>query len=660
LDTCRIEEVVGTFVNLKKRGTSLLGLCPFHNEKSPSFNVNISRGIYKCFGCGKGGDSVNFLMEHEKFTYPEALRYLAEKYQIPIEETQSPKDYNKENGDRDSLFILNEFAKETFRKNLVEEEEGRTIGKAYFLERGFREDTIEKFELGYSLQNRSHLADKALAYGFKQEFLEKSGLVFRTEQGMLMDRFRGRVIFPIHNQSGKTIAFGGRILKTQEKTAKYINSPETEFYQKSEVLYGLFQAKKAIRTLDQCLLAEGYTDVISLSQSGIENVVSSSGTSLTRQQIKLISRFTNNIVILYDGDNAGIKASIRGIDLLLEEGLFVKVVLFPDNQDPDSYIRKVGGAAFSEYIKHQQKDFIAFKTDLLLKEAQGDPIKKSLLVHEILESISKISDSVLSTVYTHECSEKLEMDERVLLVELNKLRLKKDRAESERILSASQVHANPVIGNQPSHTPIQAGYTQENQRPQSNDPVNPNLPIQTNEVYQELPPLKDDEQEEELLRLLINYGANLREDGQTVAQDLIVQIEDIELENPLYLDFFNQIVEEVKKDPKLDPRPLIQSRKPEIRNLAVKLLSQKYALSENWQKRHGIEVKKEEDLVNEAVENCINHLKRRKLDTLIKENQDKMKKAQSPEEEAELLSIHLVYSNLRSNLSNALGVVVMK
>lgn len=648
-DTVRIEEVVGSFVNLKKRGNSLIGLCPFHNEKSPSFNVNVARGIFKCFGCGKGGDSVNFLMEHEKFSYPEALRFLAEKYNIEIEETVSQEDYRRENDDRESLFILNEYAKDHFKTNL-KTEEGKTIGLSYFHERGFRDDTIEKFDLGYSLQSRTHFCDQALAYGFKLEFLEKSGLAFKTDQGTLMDRFRSRVIFPIHNQSGKVIAFGGRILKTQEKTAKYINSPETEFYQKSEVLYGLFQAKKAIRNLDYCLLAEGYTDVISLHQSGIENVVSSSGTSLTRQQIKLISRFTQNITILYDGDAAGIKASLRGIDLLLEEGLFVKVVLFPDNQDPDSFIRKVGGTAFSEYIQKEQKDFIAFKTEILLKEAEGDPIKKSILVHDILESIAKVSDSVLASVYTHACSDKLEMDERVLLVELNKIRLKKAKAVfpepgSPESLNQGGKELTPFKGSEGFQNPDSGPMPQET-------PVSNNLAP--------LSPLRDDEQEEELLRLLMNYGAYDWDEGISVAQDILVQIQDLEMENPLFHSFLNLIAEEVEKEPKLDPRPLIQSRNPEIRNLAVKLLSQKYSLSENWEKRHGIEVKREEDLVKEAVENCINHLKRRKLDALIKENQDKMKKAQSPEEEAELLSIHLVYSNLRSNLSNALGVVVLK
>lgn len=641
-ETARIEDVVGTFVNLKKRGTSLIGLCPFHNEKTPSFNVNITRGIYKCFGCGKGGDSVNFLMEHEKFTYPEALRYLAEKYNIEIEETESSADYNRENDDRESLFILNEFAKETFKSNL-KGEEGRTIGLAYFFERGFREETIEKFDLGYSLQARSHFSEQALAYGFKQEFLEKSGLVFKTENGVLMDRFRARVMFPIHNQSGKVIAFGGRILKAAEKTAKYINSPETEFYQKSEVLYGLFQAKKAIRNLDNCLLAEGYTDVISLHQSGIENVVSSSGTSLTKQQIKLLSRFTQNVTILYDGDSAGIKASLRGIDFLLEEGLYVKVVLFPDNQDPDSYIRQVGGKAFSDYIQKEQKDFIAFKTEILLKEAQGDPIRKSLLVHDILESIAKVSDSVLATVYTHACSEKLEMDERILVSELNKIRLKKAKVifpETEKTEALRPDHSR-------------APENQEGDSPSPSSEI-PKSPVSA------LIPLRDDDQEEEFLRLLLNYGSYDWDENITVAQDMIAQIQDIEIENPLYIQFFNLVRDAVKKDPRLDPRPFIQSRNPEIKNLSVKLLSQKYVLSENWQIRHGIEVKREEDLIKESIDNCINHLKRRKLDTMIKENQEKLKMAQTAEEIYEIQSNHNILSTARQSLSHVLGVVVLK
>ncbi len=660
----RIEEVVGWFVSLKKRGTSLIGLCPFHNEKSPSFNVNISRGIFKCFGCGKGGDSLQFLMEHEKFSYPEALKFLADKYNIPIEESINPETYSKENDNRESLYILNQYAKDHFKINLNSEE--GFIGKNYFIERGFREDTLEKFELGFSFSTKSFFSDRALEYGFKSEFLIKSGLAILTENGQLLDRFRGRVIFPIHNQSGKVIAFGGRILKSADKTAKYINSPETEFYQKSEVLYGLFQAKNTIRSLDRCLLAEGYTDVISLSQSGIENVVSSSGTSLTKGQIKLISRFTENVTILYDGDSAGIKASLRGIDLLLEEGLKVKIVLFPDNQDPDSYIRKVGGTAFSDYIHKNEKDFISFKTDLLLAEAKNDPIQKAILVHDILESIAKIPDMVLSSIYTHECSEKLEMDERGLINEINKIRLKKAKSpDATMLLSKSTNFANPGNSLNPGHvansihssldeilspSPTQAdsGIIKEGHelRNQEMEPPNPGL--------------KDDEQEEELLRLVLNYGNEVKPEGITIAYDIITQIQDIEIENPICKEVLSVVEEQLKQNKKLDLLPLIQSRNPKIRNLTVALLSQKYNLSENWKNRHGIDVKMEEDILSEAVDNCINHLKRRKLDALIKENQNKMKLTKNPEEEAELMSIHLLYSNLRSNLSAALGVVVLK
>ncbi len=679
LDAARIEEVVGMFVNLKKRGNSLIGLCPFHNEKSPSFNVNIARGIFKCFGCGKGGDSVNFLMEHEKFTYPEALRFLAEKYQIPVEETQTSVEYKKENDDRESLYILNNFAKETFQNNL-KEPEGKTIGLTYFLERGFREETIQNFELGYAIEAKADLSEKALKYGFKEEFLEKSGLAFKTDSGSLMDRFRGRVMFPIHNQSGKVIAFGGRILKSSEKTAKYINSPETEFYQKSEVLYGLFQAKKAIRNLDRCLLAEGYTDVISLHQSGIENVVSSSGTSLTKGQIKLISRFTQNITILYDGDAAGIKASLRGIDLLLEEGLYVKIVLFPDNQDPDSYIRKVGGAAFSQYIEAEQKDFIAFKTNLLLKEAQGDPIKKAALVHDILESIAKVPDSVLASVYTRECSDRLEIEERTLLIELNKIRIQK----SKNTFNSGNENSGQSVQTGPFGTTGQTGPNSQTGPSRQNDPTqasntnylnNPNSVSSAGELSSQPTPVpqensanpildaegfKDDGQEEEILRILLNYGSVDREEGLTVAQDIIIQITDTGFENPLYKAFYELIVEQVKTDPKLDPRPFIQSRNPQIKNLAVKLLSQKYSLSENWQNRHGIEVKREEDLIIQSVESSINHLKKRKIDTMIKENQDRLRTATSHDEISEIQSIHQILSSARTALSNALGVVVLK
>ncbi|QEC51334.1 DNA primase [Anseongella ginsenosidimutans] len=443
--TADIVEVVGDFVTLKKRGSNYIGLCPFHNEKTPSFNVNPARGIFKCFGCGKGGNAVDFVIEHEKYSYPEAIRYLAKKYGIELDET-GPAEDPVQKDERENLFALNEYARAYFGETLFETEEGRDIGLAYFRERGFRDETIKKFQLGYSPDEWEPLTRKALAEGFREEYLIGTGLsVKNAEKGSLYDRFRGRVLFPIHNLTGRVIGFGGRVLRTGAKTAKYVNSPESLIYHKSDTLYGIFYGRNKIREEDSCLLVEGYTDVISLHQSGIENVVASSGTSLTAGQIRLISRYTKNITILYDGDPAGIKASLRGIDMILEEGMNVKVVLFPEGHDPDSFVRKSGGAACREYIKANQKDFILFKADLLLAETANDPIKRATAISEIVESISKIPDSIKASVFVAEASRILQIDERALLTELNKLRMKQLKQERKRPSGAGPRHFREAV-----------------------------------------------------------------------------------------------------------------------------------------------------------------------------------------------------------------------
>ncbi|HRS38420.1 MAG TPA: DNA primase, partial [Bacteroidia bacterium] len=422
LDAVRIDEVVGDFVQLKKRGTNLLGLCPFHNEKTPSFNVNPVRNIYKCFGCGKGGDAVNFVMEHEHYSYPEALRYLAKRYNIEIEETAPDPQEAQLRDERESLYILNSYAQRVFSEQLFEDEEGRAIGMSYFRERGFTEETIKTFQLGFNRSDWSAFAERAVKEGYKEEYLEKTGLCIRKDNGKLFDRFRGRVMFPIHNLSGRVIGFGGRVLKKDDKTAKYLNSPESEIYHKSKSLYGIYFAKKAIVQLDNCYLVEGYTDVISLHQAGIENVVASSGTSLTSEQIRLIGRYTKNITVLYDGDAAGIKASLRGIDLILEEGLNVKVVLFPDGDDPDSYTRKHGSSSTVDFIEANAKDFVLFKTGLLLDDVKNDPVRKAGLIRDVVETIGHIPDPILRSTYTKQCSALLDIQENILVSELNKIR----------------------------------------------------------------------------------------------------------------------------------------------------------------------------------------------------------------------------------------------
>jgi DNA primase len=424
LDTVKIEDVVQDFVSLRRRGTNLIGLCPFHHEKTPSFNVSPARNIFKCFGCGKGGNAVQFLMELERFTFPEALKYIAKKYGIQIEEIESTREAAEERRVTDSLYIVNQYALEFFQNQMLNTDRGRSVGLSYFRERGFREETIQKFGLGYAPEHRDQFLTTAIAAGYDQQMLFNLGLCSPPDTSRNLpprDFFRDRVIFPIHGMSGKVIAFAGRIMAKDVKAPKYINSPETDIYIKSKVLYGAFQARKAIREKDECILVEGYTDVISLHQAGIENVVASSGTSLTVEQIGLIKRNTNNIKILYDGDPAGIKAALRGLDLVLEQDLNVRIVLLPDREDPDSYLARVGATAFTEYVDRQAKDFILFKAGLLMQEAGTDPVKRSGVVRDIVASISKIPDPVKRSLFVQECARVVQVDEGILMSETNKL-----------------------------------------------------------------------------------------------------------------------------------------------------------------------------------------------------------------------------------------------
>lgn len=445
IDAARIEEVVGEFVSLKKRGSSMIGLCPFHNEKSPSFNVSPARGIYKCFGCSKAGNSVNFLMEHDHLSYPDALRWLANKYNIEVLEDEKTDVQIQANNERESLFVINSFAQKYYTINLHETESGKAIGLSYFKERGFTEETIQKFQLGFSNDSWDGLTNEAITATYSKELLIKSGLSIQGEkQDKLFDRFRGRVIFPIHNSTGRVIGFGGRVMgAADKKTAKYINSPETDIYHKSQVLYGLNFAKKSIIKNDTCYLVEGYTDVISLHQNGIENVVSSSGTSLTPEQISAIKRFTKNIVILYDGDMAGIKASFRGIDMILAEGMNVRVVLFPDGDDPDSYAKKVSNRELVEFLTNNSKDFISFKTGILVEETANDPIKRASLIHEIVSSIAIIPDAITRTVYIETCSKQLKIDQEILLKETNK-KIGSTKSVSKAVTYLREQHSETI------------------------------------------------------------------------------------------------------------------------------------------------------------------------------------------------------------------------
>ena len=460
LDAAQIVDVVSEFVTLRKRGVNYVGLCPFHNEKTPSFSVSPSKGLCKCFSCGKGGNSVHFVMEHEQMSYYEALKYLAKKYNIEIQERELTNEEKQAQTTRESMFIVNNFARDYFQNILKNHVDGRSIGMAYFRQRGFRDDIIEKFQLGYCTESHDAMSQEALRKGYQKEFLVKTGICYETDDHRLRDRFWGRVIFPVHTLSGKVIAFGGRVLSTATKgiKVKYVNSPESEIYHKSNELYGIFFAKQAIVKQDRCFLVEGYTDVISMHQSGIENVVASSGTALTPGQIRLIHRFTNNITVLYDGDMAGIKASIRGIDMLLEEGMNIKVCLLPDGDDPDSFARKHNSEEFQAFIRDHEKDFIRFKTDLLMEDAGRDPIKRAELISNIVRSISVIPEAIVRDVYIKECSQHLRIEDKLLVAEVAKLREaqaeKANRPSYNNSTSATSSTSNTTPGTSAYGTPI--------------------------------------------------------------------------------------------------------------------------------------------------------------------------------------------------------------
>lgn len=452
IDAAQIVDVVSDFVTLRKRGVNYVGLCPFHDDKTPSFYVSPAKGLCKCFSCGKGGNPVHFIMEHEQMSYPEALKYLAKKYGIEIKERELSNEEKLMQSERESLFIVNNFARDYFQNILRNHVDGRSIGMAYLRNRGFRDDIIEKFQLGYCTESHDALAQEALKKGYKKEFLIKTGLCYETDDHRLRDRFWGRVIFPVHTLSGKVVAFGGRVLASATKgvKVKYVNSPESEIYHKSNELYGIYFAKQAIVKQDRCFLVEGYTDVISMHQSGIENVVASSGTALTAGQIKLIHRFTNNMTVLYDGDAAGIKASIRGIDMLLEEGMNIKVCLLPDGDDPDSFARKHNATAFQEFIREHETDFIRFKTNLLLEDAGKDPIKRAELIGNLVQSISVIPEAIVRDVYIKECAQLLRVEDKLLVSEVAKRRemqaeKRAEQAERER-RSANAARTNATAG----------------------------------------------------------------------------------------------------------------------------------------------------------------------------------------------------------------------
>ncbi|MBK6445060.1 MAG: DNA primase [Bacteroidetes bacterium] len=644
-NTVRIEEVVGDFVPLKKRGVNLIGLCPFHNEKTPSFNVNPVRNIYKCFGCGKGGNAVNFIMDHEQYSYPEALRFLAKKYNIEIEETvPDPKD-DLLRDEKESLFVINTFAQKSFSEILFDTEEGRSVGLSYFKERGFTEETIRKFQLGYTLSEWSAFTDLALKAGYKEEFLEKTGLTIKNDAGKKYDRFRGRVMFPIHNLSGRVIGFGGRVLKKDEKTAKYVNSPESEIYHKSQSLYGIYFAKKAIVQRENCFLVEGYTDVISLHQSGIENVVASSGTSLTVEQIRLIGRYTKNVTVLYDGDAAGIKASIRGIDLILEEGLNVKVVLFPDGDDPDSYSRKHSHSELLDFVNGNAKDFVMFKTGLLLDEVKNDPVRKAGLVRDVVETIAKIPDPIIRSMYLKQSSAMMDIQENLLIAELNKIR----RQQLKKDLPVRDI-----------------------------EELLPELLIPHKQQAEDL---STEIQEKNIIRLLLNFGNhelhfheevdNPDRPGHKDVNDIVIRVaryivdeianDELAFENTLYDRILKSYTELISSQTEIDPQIFLNSEDPGISELTVELLSPRYFLSENWEVMHKIIVPVEEGVLKDAVEKSVFHLKNKKVLKMIDDNQKKIKAAhEAGGDYTDLMEMEKKLQSVKMEISKVLGIDILK
>ena len=633
----------------------MIGLCPFHNEKTPSFHVSPAKGIYKCFGCGKGGDSIGFIMEHEKYNYAEALRHLAQKYHIEIEETTPSPEYLAEQSEKESLYAITLFAQKFFTSNLINSEEGKAIGISYFKERGFTTQTIEKFQLGYAPNQYHLLTDEAISNGYTNNLLLKAGLSAEKDN-QVYDRFRQRVIFPIHNLTGRVIGFGGRILTSDKSKAKYINSPETEIYHKSNVLYGIWQAKSKIVSEDNCFLVEGYTDVISMHQAGITNVVSSSGTSLTTEQIKLIKRFTSNITIIYDGDPAGIKASFRGISMILEEGLNVQVLLLPEPEDPDSFVKKHGLSYVLDFMKEKTTNFILFKTNLLLSEVSHDPVKKANLVNEIIQDISLIPNHVVRSFYIKECSTLFQIDEQTLNSQLNK--------------NVSQKLKKQYNSSNPSEQPPEEVELAVN---------TPDGESQTAPSQQFYIDYYDCEyQERNLVSVLLNHGnqqitiTSTNEFNQVVKQSHQVakfviselMVDEIDFENPILKTIFTECVQLMENDENADiQKHFLASPNDEIKHFTIDLISSPHNISDNWEGKLKLSTPSifdnETGKLNEHVIESLYSLKLRKVEIMIKQLESELKAgALSEDRLLEILTELKDLIDLKNVLSKQLNIII--
>ena len=687
--TADVADVIGDYVSLKKKGANLWACCPFHGEKSPSFSVSPAKGIYKCFGCGKAGDSIRFIMDIEGLGYGEALRHLAKKYGIEIQETVMTDEQLLAQNERESLLIVLNYAKNYYQSNLFKHDEGQSVGYPYFKERGFSDKTINTFELGYSLESWDAFTKEALKNGYSLEVLEKAGLTIIKESEQLavgsrqsaenvksFDRFRNRVTFPIHNVSGKVIAFGARILKSDKSQAKYLNSPETEVYHKSNVLYGIFQAKNTIRTKDVCYLVEGYTDVISLHQAGIENVVASSGTSLTIEQIRLIGRFTQNITVLYDGDTAGIKASLRGMDMILEEGLNVKLVVFPEGEDPDSYVQKIGSDDFVKHIQESAKDFITFKAELSLKEAAGDPFKKAELIKDMVGSISKIPDSIKRSIFFQKTASLMQIDEQLLISESNKITIERGRQKDKdrerdnnrqrlqndlpKGVTLSKPAPNINISEMPSFSEDEdfSGFlgdfkpNQHNNEPLIDSPEAPRI-ILSGMGLQEL----------ECIRLLINHGTKEVDPGVapgvTVTHYILAEIDGMNFATPIYQEILSIFREQFLQGNILNAQHFIGHQIENIQQEAINLSSERYSISDQWVK-HEIIVPTEIDKLADLAFQNILRLKKAYNEQQMKDIMKQIAQTSDMTEQTRLLEMFMQAKNIEKDIAKELGTVVIR
>jgi DNA primase len=633
-----IEDVVGSFVKLKRRGANFLGLCPFHNEKSPSFTVSKGKGIYKCFGCGKSGNSIGFLMELEKYSYVDALRWLANKYGIEIEETIVSPEVKLQQQASESLYIVNSFAQKFFTDALLNTDEGKDIALSYLKERGFRDEIINKFQLGYNPVSGEAFSKAATVAQFNTELLVKSGLVVQRDNG-LRDNYRERIIFPIHNLSGKVQGFGARLIKKNDKAPKYINTPENEIYVKSKILYGAYFARQAIDKADECLLVEGYTDVVSLHQAGVENVVASGGTSLTPDQLRLVKKYTNNLTIIYDGDGAGIKAALRGMDLALEEGLNVKLILIPDNEDPDSYVNKIGASAFIEFIQQNKKDFVIFQLGQSLKEAGNDSAKKSEIVNRIAETISKITKTEHFTKrqdYIKQVSEMLKIEEAGLNDLVNKFIRDKVVKDEQRNFNKTETDLN-----QPELLP--------DFEPSDN----------TSNLFN-----KDESQEKAIVRSLLEFGLKPWNENIDVATHIFAELEEGELlsmfENKDLLTIIDLYKTWYNAGEKPTEKSFLFYEDAKINTLVINLMDSQTEISENWSKKFEGKIYTREELFVEEVISTLTYFKLRKLKTLITQNQQALEHATTDEEQMLYLKMHLELKKLEKEITGVLGTVIWK